>query len=56
MGTYGAPNGGKFAKAVVAFLDWQFRGNETAKQRFVNPKAPDSLVSDRWNVTMKDTK
>jgi hypothetical protein len=54
MGTFMGPNGGKFAKAAVAFLEWQFRNNETAHKKFADPKSPGSLVSDNWNVTMKN--
>lgn len=34
-GTYWDPNGGKAAAAVVAWLNWQLRGDEKAKQMFV---------------------
>jgi hypothetical protein len=54
VGTYIAPNGGKFAKAAVAFLEWQFRHNETAKRMFLDSKSPGSLASEKWNVTMKN--
>jgi len=34
-GTYWEPNGGKAAAAVVAWLEWQLRGDEQAKKMFV---------------------
>ena len=33
-GTYWQPNGGKAAAAVVAWLEWQLRGDETAAKKF----------------------
>ena len=33
-GTYGEPNGGKAAAAVVAWLDWQLRGDRRAARMF----------------------
>jgi len=54
LGTYVAPNAGKFGKAAVAFLDWQFRGKEDSKKRFVDPLSEGSFVKDHWNVTMKN--
>ena len=33
-GTYGEPNGGKAAAAVVAWLDWQLRGDRRAARLF----------------------
>lgn len=54
-GTYNATNGGKFGKAAVAFLEWQFRGNDTAKAILQDGKAPGSLVSESWkNITYKN--
>jgi hypothetical protein len=54
MGTYFAPGGGKFGKAAVAFLEWQLRGNSTAKSIVMDPKSPGSLVQDKWNVTSRN--
>jgi hypothetical protein len=52
MGTYDSTNGGKFAQAFVALLDWQFKGNETQKLRFSDPNSPNSFVKDKWyNIT-----
>lgn len=53
-GTYSATNGGKFGKAVVAYLEWTLRGNATAKALCLTPSSPGSLVSDHWNVTYKN--
>ncbi|KAH6667933.1 hypothetical protein B0J14DRAFT_567283 [Halenospora varia] len=53
-GTFSATNGGKFGKAAVAYLQWQFRGNTTAKAVCQDAKAPGSLVSNNWNVTYKN--
>jgi dienelactone hydrolase len=51
-GTYGDVNGGKFGKAVVAFLEWQFRGDEKAKLQFADPKSANSFVKQGWyNIT-----
>jgi dienelactone hydrolase len=36
-GTYDQPNGGRAAKAVVAWLDWQLRGDAKGKAWFVGP-------------------
>jgi hypothetical protein len=54
QGTYSATNGGKFGKAAVAYLQWQFRGNATSKAICQDAKAPSSLVADNWNVTYKN--
>ncbi|KIV99257.1 uncharacterized protein PV09_09028 [Verruconis gallopava] len=53
-GTYWGTNGGKDAQAAVAFLDWWFREDQIAKQKFVDPGSAGSLVSQDWNVTMKN--
>jgi hypothetical protein len=53
MGTYGAPNAGKFGSAAVSYLEWQFRGNQTGKARFLDPNSPNSLVKAKWNVTFE---
>jgi hypothetical protein len=54
VGTFVAPNGGKFATAAVAFLNWHFRKNITAKRMFLDADSPGSLVSNKWNVTVKN--
>jgi dienelactone hydrolase len=33
-GTYAQPNGGEFGKVAVAWLNWQLKGDETAKKTF----------------------
>ena len=53
-GTFGAANGGKQGKAAVAYLEWQFRNNETAKAKLLTPSTPGSLVSDKWTVEYKN--
>jgi hypothetical protein len=49
-GTYGATNGGKFGKAAVAYLEWQWRNNATAKSVILDPNSANSLVKDKWVV------
>lgn len=51
-GTYWEPNGGKAAAVVVAWLDWQLRGDARAKQLFAG--ADCSLCKDpAWSVQRK---
>jgi len=45
-GTFAATNGGKEGKAVVAYLEWQWRGNATAKAYILNG----GLQKDDWVV------
>lgn len=52
--TYIATNGGKFGKATVSYLEWQFRNNATAKAQCLDPKAPGGLVADKWTVQSKN--
>ncbi len=48
-GTYGAPNGGAAAQAVVAWLDWQLRGDKTASTLFVGKDC--KLCTDKtWTI------
>jgi hypothetical protein len=49
-GTYSATNGGKEAKAAVAYLEWQWRNNATAKAVIQDPNSAGSLVKDKWTV------
>ncbi|KAF2876383.1 Alpha/Beta hydrolase protein [Massariosphaeria phaeospora] len=49
-GTYPATNGGKFGKAAVAYLEWQWRNNATAKAILLDAQSPGSLVKDNWVV------
>jgi hypothetical protein len=51
MATYAAPNGGKFAKAAVQFLQWQFRGDAKAKEYCM-----EGIKKDNWNVKYKNWK
>jgi hypothetical protein len=51
-GTYAATNGGKFGRAAVAYLEWQYRGNATSKAVLLDPASRGSLVSDHWNVSV----
>jgi len=54
MGTYYAANGGKFGKAAVAYLEWQFRNNATAKSICLDKGAASSLSADKWDVKYKN--
>lgn len=51
-GTFSATNGGKFGKAAVAYLEWQYRNSTTSKVILLDPASPGSLVSDHWNVSV----
>jgi hypothetical protein len=53
-GTYSATNGGKFGKAAVAYLEWQWRGDVKAKAVIMDKSSPGSLVSDNWTVEYKN--
>jgi hypothetical protein len=44
--------GGKFGKAVTAYLKWQFKGDEASKKLFLDANSP--LVADGWNITAKN--
>ncbi|MEY4762646.1 MAG: hypothetical protein RLZZ200_2502 [Pseudomonadota bacterium] len=51
-GTYWEPNGGRAAKAVVAWLDWQLRGDESAASMFKGKEC--GLCADpTWSVQKK---
>jgi hypothetical protein len=51
-GTYWEPNGGKAAAAVVAWLEWQLRGDKTAARMFVGKDC--GLCTDKaWSVEKK---
>ena len=52
--SYQYSGGGKAGKAAVAYLQWQFRGNGTAKEICLDAKKQGSLISDKWNVTYKN--
>jgi hypothetical protein len=47
-----ARNGGKFGKAVVAYLKWIFKDDQEAKKLFLTPNS--ALVRDGWNITTKN--
>jgi hypothetical protein len=51
-GTYSTPGGGKFGKAVVAYLKWQFKGDEASKKLFLEPTSP--FIADGWNISAKN--
>ena len=52
-GTYREPNGGAFAIAVTAWLQWQLRGDANAKAMFVGPDC--GLCRDsKWTVVTKN--
>ena len=49
QGTYGQPNGGPAARAVVAWLQWQLRGDKDAEKWFVGKDC--KLCTDpRWTI------
>ena len=51
--TYRQPNGGAFAVAVVAWLDWQLKGDQSASKMFVGANC--GLCSDsKWTVRIKN--
>jgi hypothetical protein len=51
-GTYWEQNGGKAAAAVVAWLDWQLRGEENGKRRFVGESCG-LCVDPAWKIDKK---
>lgn len=51
-GTYWQPNGGKAAAAVVAWLDWQLRGDAAAARAFVGERCS-LCVDPAWKVQKK---
>jgi hypothetical protein len=51
--TFRQPNGGAFAVAVNAWLDWHLKGDRAASKMFVGPDC--GLCKDtKWNVQMKN--
>jgi hypothetical protein len=54
MGTFFGKNGGKYGKASVDLFEWQFRNDQAAKARWLDPKSAGSLVSQKFNVTTKN--
>lgn len=53
-GTYQATNGGKFGKAAVAYLEWQFRDDPASRDICLDADATNSLVSQNWFVESKN--
>lgn len=51
-GTYWEPNGGKAAAAVVAWLNWQLRGDPRAAQMFVGGTCG-LCVDPAWRIEKK---
>ena len=51
-GTYWEPNGGKAAAAVVAWLDWQLRGDRKAARMFMG-KDCGLCIDPAWSVEKK---
>jgi hypothetical protein len=47
MGTFSLPHGGEFAVMMTNFLNWQLKGNETAKGLFMDPSIS-SLKTRGW--------
>jgi len=53
--TYREPNGGAFAVAVNAWLDWNLKGNQSASKMFIGANC--GLCADsKWEVKMKNVK
>ncbi|MEJ2109122.1 MAG: hypothetical protein P8Z37_04255 [Acidobacteriota bacterium] len=51
-GTYTQPNGGEFGKVAVAWLNWQLKGDNTAKKMFSGSDC--SLCKDsKWEYKQK---
>lgn len=51
-GTYRDPNGGKFGKVVVSWLEWHFKGDTTARDLLTKPNSP--YVTDGWGFVNKN--
>ena len=52
-GTYREPNGGDFATAAVAWLDWRLRGSASARRMFVGAHCG-FCQSAKWRVQVKN--
>lgn len=48
MGTYLSKAGGSFGKAVVGYLMWKQKGDESYRSLFCNPDANSTLIKDGW--------
>jgi hypothetical protein len=56
MGTYSSPGGGLSGKSAIPFLEWQMRGDATAKARCTDKNAVNSLFKDGWEIKFKNFK
>jgi hypothetical protein len=54
MGTYFQRNGGKFAKAAVAYFNWVLKDDHEAGRMFVSGHNSSTLIKDGWSVTSKN--
>jgi hypothetical protein len=54
MGTFASKNGGKQGVAAVNFLNWQFKNDPVARAACLEPNSPNSLASQKWQVTYKN--
>jgi hypothetical protein len=52
-GTFGATNGGKAAKAALAYLQWQYRNDEKSKAYLLGTGAG-TITADNWKVEHKN--
>ena len=52
-GTYREPHGGAYARAVIAWLDWQLKNDPMAKQMFAGPDC--GFCKDpKWTIKTKN--
>jgi len=51
-GTFAATNGGKAAIAAVNYLEWQMRGNASAKAMWLEPKGANGLTTQGFPEVM----
>ena len=52
-GTYGDPHGGEFTRVALAWLNWQLKGDEAAKQQFTD-ETSDLRTDEKWTVELKN--
>ncbi|WP_159942112.1 MULTISPECIES: alpha/beta hydrolase [unclassified Nocardiopsis] len=52
FGTFAQPNGGEYGRVGVAWLKWQLKGDQQARQQFVGPDC--GLCSTEWDVQSKN--
>ncbi len=55
QGTYAEPNGGEMGKVVVAWLEWQLKGQKDEKKMFVGDSC-ELCKNPDWKVQQKDLK